>query len=231
MDIIEIPDDDGNDEVISLDSLSDRDPSPDSSDIEYISAPASPRRNADAQNGQDNYAFPSPQFDDALRGYEIRGPYAAAATADGRLPEANWREYMEDGGAVLPQAEQANIPGYTYNELVHSAPPRDPKTACLAAVLAIFPDICMDYVSGLYDSEEGQIAGALVAHILDQVDSGKDYPKAKDKLKSLKRKREVDEDEEAANLYGNIDREIGGISYVTLTFVIPTLSEEICACN
>jgi E3 ubiquitin-protein ligase RNF216 len=55
----------------------------------------------------------------------------------------------------------------------------------------------------------------LIAHILDQMDKGILYPKAKDKAKDLKRKRDVDEDEEAARKYGAPDRivpaHVGGI--------------------
>lgn len=60
----------------------------------------------------------------------------------------------------------------------------DEKSACTAAVLAIFPDICPDYLqekSGKLDYNHGAIVGS----ILDEIDNGQPYPKRP----ALKRKR------------------------------------------
>ena len=68
--------------------------------------------------------------------------------------------------------------------------------ACLREVLEIFPDISHDHVQELYDVQlphpvDGQtVAQNLITQILDK---GK-YPKEKDRLKELKRKRFADSD-------------------------------------
>jgi TRIAD3 protein (E3 ubiquitin-protein ligase RNF216) len=69
-------------------------------------------------------------------------------------------------------------------------------------------------VSELYQ-KVGQSSDRLIAHILDKIENGGQYPKTKDKQKTLKRKRNIDEDEEAAKKYGSVDRvvpnTVGGI--------------------
>ena len=73
--------------------------------------------------------------------------------------------------------------------------------SCLIEILELFPDISHDHVKHLYDSET-QGSGPhrtqtlLVQYLIDKIlDSGK-YPKEKDRLKELKRKRYLDSDEE-----------------------------------
>jgi hypothetical protein len=63
---------------------------------------------------------------------------------------------------------------------------------CIQVVTDVFPGICFDYVSELYN-KIAKSSERLIAHVLDQMDSGILYPKAKDKAKDLKRKRAVDE--------------------------------------
>lgn len=73
--------------------------------------------------------------------------------------------------------------------------------SCLIDILELFPDISHDHVKHLYDSElqgsgPNRTQTFLVQHLIDQIlDSGK-YPKEKDPLKELKRKRYLDSDEE-----------------------------------
>lgn len=93
------------------------------------------------------------------------------------------------------------------------------RLVCVDDVLTLFPDICRDYVSELYDNGVGTTTEILVAYILDQLEKGTQYPKAKDKLQSLKRKRPVDEDEEAATKYGSADRERCSDDYAVITLV------------
>jgi hypothetical protein len=85
---------------------------------------------------------------------------------------------------------------------------------CVQSVAGVFPGICLDHVLDLYH-KIAKSSGRLIAHILDQMDKGILYPKARDKAKDLKRKRDVDEDEEAARKYGALDRivpaQVGGI--------------------
>jgi len=88
------------------------------------------------------------------------------------------------------------------------------RIECVDTVLMVFPGICRDYVSELYDTIS-ESSDRLIAHILDKMDKGTAYPKARDIQKTLKRKRELDEDEEAARKYGAADRiipaTVGGI--------------------
>lgn len=88
------------------------------------------------------------------------------------------------------------------------------RIECVDTILGVFPGICRDYVSELYDTVS-KSSERLIAHILDKMDKGSSYPNAKEKLKKLKRKRDVDEDMEAARKYGAPDRimptTVGGI--------------------
>jgi hypothetical protein len=247
MEVIEIPDDIDDNEVISLGSLSDERESSVSSDVEYISGSSS-QLERDAEEDVLSERPPSghPAADDDLWGYEIPrprpapepdlwaqdilGPDMEVAEALRRFGqrEPDWREFLEDDGSIADNqdAGYAHTSGSGQGNVEDLAPPNFPhalvdhKVECVDDVLSVFPDICRDYVSELYDSGLGEIAEHLVAHILDKLDNGSDYPKAKDKLKTLKRKREVDEDEEAANKYGSINRENGSHDYSTITFVI-----------
>jgi hypothetical protein len=82
-------------------------------------------------------------------------------------------------------------------------------------VLLLFPDICGAHVAELF-STISKSTGRIIEHILDQIEKGSEYPKAKEKtkdLKSLKRKRAIEEDEEAINKYGSIDRPLPGFNY------------------
>ena len=81
----------------------------------------------------------------------------------------------------------------------------DPKDECLSKVKTVFPDICVKHVSDMYDTMSHE-ADMIVAHILENMDEGIPYPKARDAKKTLKRKRELDEDEEAALKYDAVDR-------------------------
>jgi hypothetical protein len=81
------------------------------------------------------------------------------------------------------------------------------RLQCVDNVMILFPEICRDHVSELYDTVS-KSSDRLIAHILDRTEKGMPYPKAKDKQRLLKRKREEDEDEEAARKYGALDRVI-----------------------
>ncbi len=245
MEIIEIPDDIDDNEVVSLGSLSGERESSNASDVEYISNSSSQIELDDQDDILSERPLPGPAAEDDLWGYEIPrpppapesdlwaqdilGPDIEIAAALRRLGqrEPDWREFLEDdiSAADNQDAVHAYASGSGQSNVENLAPPDpqaliDHKVDCVDDVLSVFPDICRDYVSELYNSGVGEIAEQLVAHILDKLDNGSEYPKAKDKLKTLKRKREVDEDEEAANKYGRIDREVGSHDYSTLTFVI-----------
>ncbi|KAL8828722.1 MAG: hypothetical protein Q9191_002430, partial [Dirinaria sp. TL-2023a] len=96
--------------------------------------------------------------------------------------------------------------------------------SCLVDILELFPDISHDHVKQLYDSElqgsgPNRTQTSVVQHLIDQIlDSGK-YPKEKDRLKELKRKRYLDSDEEEmAELQNAQSGDTGyGLSYYSDT--------------
>lgn len=234
MEIIEILDDIGPGDAISVSSGSDHNSSSDSSGLQFISVPSSPQ----PEMSEDGYASPMPQPSGNNIWAQEPPAHAADAIDNHRAAnqrEPDWRMFLIDDDddsiiADLEMAEQLTVPGHGHKNSSRSIPrvrpiprfsppPIDVKQDCIEDVLTVFPDICRDYVTELYESGIGEIAELLVAHILDKLDGGMEYPKAKDKLKNLKRKREVDADEEAAKEYGNIDRESGSHDYATLTCV------------
>lgn len=82
------------------------------------------------------------------------------------------------------------------------------RDECISSVARIFPGICLDYVAKLYDADI-MASDRLIAYILDKVEKGTAWPKAKDSEKHKKRKRDVDQDEQAALRYGATDRIMG----------------------
>ena len=94
------------------------------------------------------------------------------------------------------------------------------RVECVNDVAAVFPDICRNFVSELLDSGVGATAEPLIAHILDDMERGVKYPKARDKARRLK----IDEDEEATKEYGRADRESVGDEYQQITFVTETFT-------
>lgn len=102
-----------------------------------------------------------------------------------------------------PQAAPAAPPPYVPQD--QQPPIVESREECVQAVSIIFPGICLDHVVELYNKMP-RSSEQLMADILDQMDKGILYPKAKDKARDLKRKRNIDEDEEAARKYGAPDR-------------------------
>ena len=99
----------------------------------------------------------------------------------------------------LPQRPRARTPARTSESIASPALPSYER--CLTEILELFPDISHDHAKKLYDAEveaprQGgsplTIARDLIEKILDK---GK-YPKEKDRLNELKRKRLRDSDEE-----------------------------------
>lgn len=86
---------------------------------------------------------------------------------------------------------------------------QETRAKCVDQLEVVFPGICLKYVSELYDTVS-QTSDALIAHILDKLEKGTSYPSSKEMEKSLKRKRELDEDEEAIKKYGAMDRILPG---------------------
>ncbi|KAF7886075.1 hypothetical protein EAF00_010178 [Botryotinia globosa] len=99
------------------------------------------------------------------------------------------------------------------------------KTECINAVVVVFPEICRDHVASLYE-KVSFTSDRLIAHILDQADTGTPYPKAKDVQKQLKRKRVLTEEEEAIQKYEAADRIVGPALYLERTLIRSILSFE-----
>jgi len=104
--------------------------------------------------------------------------------------------HAEPSARVQPQA-QAQAQAATFEPV----PQLETEDECIAAVLGLFPDICPDHVSELWN-KVSRSSDQLIAHILDKMENNSPYTKAKDKQKALKRKREIDEDEAAELKYG-----------------------------
>ncbi|KLU82613.1 hypothetical protein MAPG_01685 [Magnaporthiopsis poae ATCC 64411] len=66
------------------------------------------------------------------------------------------------------------------------------QQACAVAIVAVFPDICPDYLDSI-TKEKSFDSEAVISHILDQLDDGQSYPRRPKAC--LKRKRETDDDE------------------------------------
>lgn len=168
-------------------------------------------RSLDLENEQDRLVsiFPSagtqhiPLWDDALHHLDASGVGPRDLLQDPR-----WSDNGELRIRRNPVGDHMN-----HQDTPQPTKYVDMKDQYVLEVLAIFPDICRDYVSTLYD--EG--IENLVDHILDNLDEGSQYPLHKDTLKSLKRKREKSEDETAEDGYKRIDRGRVGLDYSQTT--------------
>lgn len=150
-----------------------------------------------------------------------------------------WEDYVvnEDGELVAFAAEDGFLsrppnPDPANNQPIPHAqsdpnPPMEDNSrdACITQLMSIFPGICLDHVSELYE-KVAQTTDQLVAHILEQSDKGIKWPKKKDKERSNKRKRVLDEDEEAARKYGGNDRVVADIMGGTRPYVRTILMQE-----
>lgn len=98
---------------------------------------------------------------------------------------------------------------------------------CLTEILDVFPDISHDHVRQRYDVElqkiendlqRANISQALILGILDE----KTYPKEKDRINELKRKRSngQDSDEEEAARWKDLDRGHETTAYFREAYVL-----------
>jgi TRIAD3 protein (E3 ubiquitin-protein ligase RNF216) len=138
------------------------------------------------------------------------------------MRQADWNE--EDQGIIrvfkggLAENHRISKPGGPSalgQENKVAGSPRESEVTeaeCINRVLTVFGDISVDYVSNLYN-QISKSPDNLVAHILDQMDKGADYPRAEDPKKKLKRKRVVDEEKEAILKYDTADRIVPPAAY------------------
>ena len=137
--------------------------------------------------------------------------------------EDNFNDGQSDDSALLrfggipepPDLWQAHVDESDYCE------------ACLTEILDVFPDICHDHIRKLYDvelqkiendSQRANISQVLILGILDE----KTYPKEKDRINELKRKRSnmLDSDEEEAARWNDLDRGQGTNTYLREAYVL-----------
>lgn len=108
--------------------------------------------------------------------------------------------------APQPLFAQPNLPAQQFQQ-GDAEPHLESRSDCIETVLALFPGVCRDHVGELYDRVVGKSSDLIIAHILDKTEKGTPYPKAKKSQdRTLKRKRELTEEEAAVQKYGAADR-------------------------
>ena len=152
-------------------------------------------------------ANPPPAGNQVWGDYIIDDEFDAAEFARAIHNEDDWRIFAPAEPPILPRPQAVPTPAAPVQNQPQPVGPPEPQDQCIQAVAAVFPGICLDHVAELYN-KISKVSMQLIAHILDQMDKGIVYAKAKDKAKDLKRKRAVDEMEEAARKYGAPDRVI-----------------------
>lgn len=152
-------------------------------------------------------------------------------------PDINWDQWLDpDNDEAINralwedltlQAENMRSSNLNHSNAYHSSyhkpfqqtetnvslPKMETKDECIDAVVAVFPEICRDYLTGLYETVS-ESSGALIAHLLDKAESGSSYPKAKEVQKVLKRKRVLTEEEEAIQKYESADRLVSPAQFI-----------------
>ncbi|TPX14151.1 uncharacterized protein E0L32_000545 [Thyridium curvatum] len=83
----------------------------------------------------------------------------------------------------------------TEPESTASGPALDDRDACFQSVQRLFPDICDDYLRKT-SQDKGHEHDAVIAHILDSIDNGEDYPRRPRKRKRSEEDDDVDADDE-----------------------------------
>ena len=92
-----------------------------------------------------------------------------------------------------------------------------PYDICLAEMLEVFPDISREHVQSLYNNlshENGPFAQTAAQVLIEKVLDGGNYPKEKDRIKELKRKRsDRNSDEEEAARWKYADLRDNALEY------------------
>ncbi|CAG8974924.1 hypothetical protein HYALB_00006711 [Hymenoscyphus albidus] len=183
--------------------------------------PQTPLQQQDAPNGYMNGALPGinqmlqPPNGNAADGWQRFGDYVLDEDLNDEMIarmygpqdaqvglEANPWVLEQPQGPPVPPA-QPDPPAQQFQP-EGIEPQRETRLGCIDAVLAIFPDICRDHVGKLYETISYS-SDLIIAHILDKTEKGSPYPKAKDMQKTLKRKRQITEEDAATLKYGAAD--------------------------
>ena len=106
------------------------------------------------------------------------------------------------------------------NPTLYSSGPRlaaSPYEICLAEILEVFPDISREHVQSLYNSlnhQNGPYAQTAAQVLIEKILDGGKYPKEKDRIKELKRKRgDRNSDEEEAARWKYADLRDNALEY------------------
>lgn len=121
-----------------------------------------------------------------------------------------------------PNPSSSPINGGTRNDNYRS------YESCLQEILELFPDISKDHFHELYNKQKENgnpyqqlLAQTLIEQILDQ--NGGQYPKEKDRIKELKRKRnDRNSDEEEAAWWKYADLRDDPMEYAKVAWVNPS---------
>jgi len=115
------------------------------------------------------------------------------------LPRMGQRSGPSASAAQLPQRPRMSSPAAQSVNL--RLPASLNYERCLLEVLELFPDISRDHVKTLYDTEmqhdrPGNSPSTMIQDIIEKVLGKGKYPREKDRLNDLKRKRSRDSDQE-----------------------------------
>ena len=164
---------------------------------------------------QDEYGFPKEiiEIDDDSEDPSLASgdePFFSLNEVDAAFDDEDNFEASIFGDGTDPWTAQSSVPDR-----------RNVYQTCLNAIIEVFPDICHDHVQQLYDArlEDPETvqpplrvfaADAVAQEIVMQIlDGGGKYPKEKDRIKELKRKRsmKLNSDDEEANRWREAARD------------------------
>lgn len=98
-----------------------------------------------------------------------------------------------------------------------------PYGTCLAELLEVFPDISREHVQSLYNNlnlQDSPFAQTAAQVLIEKVLDGGKYPKEKDRIKELKRKRsDKNSDEEEAARWKYADLRDNALEYSKVAWV------------
>lgn len=109
--------------------------------------------------------------------------------------------------------------------LYSSGPPTavSPYETCLAEILEVFPDMSREHVQSLYNDlnhQDGPYAQTAAQVLIEKVLDGGKYPKEKDRIRELKRKRsDRNSDEEEAARWKYADMRDNALEYSKVAYV------------
>ena len=137
------------------------------------------------------------------------------------------QDYLTNDYSLEDDGEVFDIHRHVGLGLSGTTGPVDGYQSCLRGILELFPDISREYVQQIYDKHteatgpnerpNSAIASSLIDKILDTTN----YPKEKDRIRELKRKREDKSmDEEEAAKWKYMDLRDNPAEYAKVAYVL-----------